>query len=58
MMGCKHAYTIKIKSYYDKKLECMVRRETDTCIFCRRKEKERVIWVNDPPKRKLPRFYY
>lgn len=53
---CDHAYVINARIYYDRKLDCRVRKETDTCIFCGKKLKERVIWMNDPPRRKLPYF--
>lgn len=53
---CRHAYVTCYRTYYDKDQGCRIRRETDTCIFCGQKSEERVIWVNDPPKRKLPYF--
>ena len=55
---CHHAYVLCYRTYYDKNLNCRVRRETDNCIFCGKKLKERVVWVKDPPRRKLPRFRY
>ena len=51
---CKHAYITKQRIYYDK--GCRVIREYDTCIFCGRKTEERLSYMNDPPKRKLPYF--
>lgn len=58
MIMCNHAYVLYYRTYYDKKLKCRVRIERDTCIFCGKKLKERVIWVKDPPKRRLPKFKY
>ncbi|MCR0266163.1 hypothetical protein MKC73_19925 [[Clostridium] innocuum] len=51
---CKHAYITKCPIYYDK--ECRGIREYDICIFCGRKTEERLSYMNDPPKRKLPYF--
>ena len=53
---CRHAYVTRYRTYYDKNQQYRIRREVDTCIFCGRKLEERVIWMNDPPKRKLPYF--
>lgn len=53
---CHHIYTIVYTTYYDKRLDCRVRKETDTCIFCGHKFAERRIAVKDPPKRRLPYF--
>lgn len=53
---CQHAYVTRVKIYYDKKLECRVRKETDTCLFCGRLANERITYMNDPPRRKLPYF--
>lgn len=53
---CFHAYVTKRHDYYDKQKGCRVVRDYDTCIFCGMKSKERVSYMNDPPKRKLPYF--
>lgn len=53
---CVHAYVEQPRSsYYDNKLECRTLKIIRTCIFCGKTERE-VIYVKDPPKRKLPYF--
>lgn len=53
---CNHAYVSKRRVYFDKNIGCRVIRECDTCIFCGKKTAERIGYMNDPPKRKLPYF--
>ena len=48
---CEHLYITTCKKYYDKNLECRVRKEKDICIFCGHKSYERVFRAKDPPKK-------
>ena len=54
---CNHSYVTKVKKYFDKKKQCKVRVEKDTCIFCDKKAEVRRFYSQQTSvKRKLPYF--
>lgn len=53
---CVHAYVTKRRDYYDKQKGYRIIREHDICIFCGKRTQERISYMNDPPRQKLPYF--